>query len=143
MFQRCTTLLFIFGQVAFTPSSRTCNAHPPLPRLLLNPCTSDNACYEAPPPAAQLPEGEATLHSLLTFVFPATPPISSNAEKVTELLSVAQRNQMANPARHYTSEPTARQQGCRTPYLFPHTKVRTSPRSSSGHASYLRMPDGH
>ena len=77
--------LFVFGWVAFTPFLRTCNAHPPLPRLLLNPCTSDNAHCEAPPLVAQLPEGRATLHSLFTFIFPVTPPIPSNAEKVMEL----------------------------------------------------------
>jgi hypothetical protein len=45
-------------------------------------------------PVFQLPEGSATLHSLLTFIFPVTPIVPSTTEKAMELLSVAQKYQM-------------------------------------------------
>jgi hypothetical protein len=47
-----------------------------------------------PLPVVKLPESGATLHSLLTFIFPVTPILPSTAEKIMKLLAVAQKYQM-------------------------------------------------
>ncbi|KAI9431960.1 hypothetical protein BJY52DRAFT_1402385 [Lactarius psammicola] len=44
-----------------------------------------------PLPVIKLPESKATLYNLLTFIFPVTPVLPSTAEKIMELLSVAQK----------------------------------------------------
>ena len=46
-------------------------------------------------PVVQLPESGTVLHSLLTFIFPVTPLVPSTTEEAMELLSVAQKYQMA------------------------------------------------
>jgi hypothetical protein len=51
-------------------------------------------------PVVQLPECSAILHSLLTFIFPVTPLVSSTPEEFMELLSVAQKYQMASVLTH-------------------------------------------
>jgi len=77
------------------------NSSPVLEQLIqkaLDP--PDNARGESSLPVVQLPEGGATLHSLLTFVFPVTPLVPSTTEKVMELLSVAQKYQMVSVQAH-------------------------------------------
>jgi hypothetical protein len=51
-------------------------------------------------PVVELPESGATLHSLLTFLFPVTPLVPSTTENAMELLSVAQRYQMDSVLAH-------------------------------------------
>ena len=45
-------------------------------------------------PVVKLSESKATLYSLLTFIFPVTPILPSTADKIMELLAVAQKYQM-------------------------------------------------
>ena len=60
----------------------------------------DNVDVDASLPVVQLPESEAILQGLITFIFPVTPLVPSTAEKVMELLSVAQKYQMASALAH-------------------------------------------
>jgi hypothetical protein len=53
-----------------------------------------------PLPVINLPESGATLHNLLSFIFPVVPTLPSTSEKVMELLAVAQRYQMDSVLRH-------------------------------------------
>jgi hypothetical protein len=53
-----------------------------------------------PLPVINLSESGATLHSLLTFIFPVAPTLPSTTEKVMELLAAAQRYQMDSVLRH-------------------------------------------
>ena len=48
----------------------------------------------------QLPEIKTTLYSLLTFIFPVIPILPPTAEKIMELLAVAQRYQMDSVVSH-------------------------------------------
>ncbi|KAH9053908.1 hypothetical protein EDB87DRAFT_145754 [Lactarius vividus] len=45
-------------------------------------------------PVVKLPESKATIHNLLTFIFPVVPTLPSTTEKIMELLAVAQKYQM-------------------------------------------------
>ncbi|KAN0137925.1 hypothetical protein V8E53_004409 [Lactarius tabidus] len=58
--------------------------------------TSDVANGEEtePLPVVELPESGATLHSLLTLIFPVVPILPSTSEKIMELLAVAQKYRM-------------------------------------------------
>ena len=51
-------------------------------------------------PVVQLPDSGKFLHYLLTFIFPVTPDIPSSHEEATELLSVAQKDQMGTVLIH-------------------------------------------
>ena len=51
-------------------------------------------------PVIELPESGATLHHLLTYIFPVTPFVPSTAENFMELLSVAQKYQMDSVLAH-------------------------------------------
>jgi hypothetical protein len=54
-----------------------------------------------PLPVVELRESKATtLYSLLTFIFPVTPILPSTAEKIMELLVVAQKYQMDSALSH-------------------------------------------
>jgi hypothetical protein len=48
----------------------------------------------------ELPECGATLHSLLTLIFPVVPILPSTSEKIMELLAVAQKYQMDSVLSH-------------------------------------------
>ena len=67
-------------------------------RKTLDPLGDVNA--ETSLPVVQLPERGAILHSLLTFVFPVTELLPSTPEEIMELLSVAQKYQMATALSH-------------------------------------------
>ncbi|KAH9009772.1 hypothetical protein EDB85DRAFT_1902758 [Lactarius pseudohatsudake] len=51
-------------------------------------------------PVVELPENEATLYSLLTFIFPVAPVLPSTTEKIMEFLAVAQKYQMDSVMTH-------------------------------------------
>ena len=55
---------------------------------------------QAPLPVVRLPESGATLHSLLTFIFPVIPILPSTSEEIMELLAVAQKYQMDSILSH-------------------------------------------
>ncbi|KAF8258127.1 hypothetical protein EI94DRAFT_1755556 [Lactarius quietus] len=55
---------------------------------------------QEPLPVVKLPESKATLYSLLTFIFPVTPILPPTAEKIMELLAVAQKYQMDSVLSH-------------------------------------------
>jgi hypothetical protein len=73
----------------------------PVLRMLIR-STSDvpNGERPEPFPVVELPESKATLYSLLTFIFPVTPILPSTAEKIMELLAVAQKYQMDSVLGH-------------------------------------------
>ncbi|KAI9433734.1 hypothetical protein H4582DRAFT_1798479, partial [Lactarius indigo] len=64
--------------------------------------TSDvpNGEKQEPLPVIELPEKKATLYSLLTFIFPVAPVLPSTAERILELLAVAQKYQMDSVMTH-------------------------------------------
>jgi hypothetical protein len=74
----------------------------PVLRELIRSISSDVPNCEEPEPllVVKLPESGATLYSLLTFIFPVTPVLPSTAEKIMELLSVAQKYQMDSVLGH-------------------------------------------
>ena len=83
------------------PKSYIINSSPVLEELISGALDSPNDAHnEAVVPVVQLPESGAILHNLLTFVFPVTPLLPSTTEKVMELLSVAQKYQMASVLAH-------------------------------------------
>jgi len=53
-----------------------------------------NGEEQEPLPVVKLPESKATLYNLLTFIFPVFPIHPATAEKIMELLAVAQKYQM-------------------------------------------------
>ena len=67
-----------------------------LMKTVSNTSTSDVANDEEPEPlpVVELPENGATLHSLLTVIFPVVPTLPSTLEKIMELLAVAQKYRM-------------------------------------------------
>ena len=95
---------------------RSCDSHDfPLPKLYIlisSPVlgelirsvstTSDIPTIDGPEPlpVVQLPESGATLHILLTFIFPVDPVLPSTSEKIMELLGVAEKYQMNSVAIH-------------------------------------------
>jgi hypothetical protein len=64
--------------------------------------TSDVANGEEPEtlPVLELPESGATLHSLLTLIFPVVPVVPSTSDQIMELLAVAQKYQMDSVLSH-------------------------------------------
>jgi hypothetical protein len=56
---------------------------------------------EAPSfPVVEIPESKDTLYHLLTFIFPVTPVLPPTAEKIMELLAVAQKYEMNSVVSH-------------------------------------------
>jgi hypothetical protein len=55
---------------------------------------------EEPLPVVNTPESKEILYSLFTFIFPVTPTIPPTAEKIMELLAVAQKYEMNSVASH-------------------------------------------
>ncbi|KAN0137915.1 hypothetical protein V8E53_004399 [Lactarius tabidus] len=51
-------------------------------------------------PVVKLPENRATLHNLLTFIFPVVPILPTTSEEIMELLAVAQKYQMDSVLSH-------------------------------------------
>ena len=51
-------------------------------------------------PVVDIPESKETLYSLLTFIFPVTPTLPPTAEKIMELLAVAQKYEMNSVLSH-------------------------------------------
>jgi len=78
------------------PKSHIVHCSPVLDELILKSSNlPDDAPNKTSLPVVQLPESGAVLHSLLTFIFPSTPLIPSTTKEAMELLSVAQKYQMA------------------------------------------------
>ena len=71
----------------------------------------------APFPVIKLPESGATLHSLLTFIFPVIPILPSTSEEVMELLAVAHKYQMDSVVSHIRGSIAERD----PPFLRPET----------------------
>ncbi|KAI9436800.1 hypothetical protein BJY52DRAFT_1130320 [Lactarius psammicola] len=65
-----------------------------------NACDVPNGEEQEPLLVVKLPESKATLHSLLTFIFPVTPILPSTTERIVELLAVAQKYQMDSVLVH-------------------------------------------
>ena len=82
------------------PKCYIVNSSPILAELLRKALAPLNATHAQSLPVVKLPESEAILHSLLTFVFPVTPIIPSTTEGTMELLSVAQKYQMSSVLSH-------------------------------------------
>jgi BTB/POZ domain len=83
------------------PKSYIVNSSPVLEEVIRKALdTPDDAHGETSLPVVPLPESGATLHSLLTFVFPVTFWIPLSIERAMELLSVAQKYQMASVLDH-------------------------------------------
>ena len=62
--------------------------------------TSDVPNGEEHLPVVNLPESKETLYNLLTFIFPVTPVLPTTAEKIMELLAVAQKYEMNSVVNH-------------------------------------------
>ncbi|KAI9441872.1 hypothetical protein H4582DRAFT_1421699 [Lactarius indigo] len=73
-----------------------------VPKIYINKCSpvlreliqSASNISDAPLPVVKLPESKATIHSLLTFIFPVAPVLPSTTETTMKLLAVAQKYQM-------------------------------------------------
>jgi hypothetical protein len=81
-------LTFIFPVNPVTP------AHP----LTAEKITVPNG--EEPLPVVNIPESKEILYSLFTFIFPVTPILPLTAEKIMELLVVAQKYEMNSVVSH-------------------------------------------
>ena len=74
---------------------------PVLRNLIVSNTSDASNCEEKEPlPVIKLPESKATLYNLLTFIFPVTPILPPSAEKIMELLAVAQKYQMDSVLSH-------------------------------------------
>jgi hypothetical protein len=62
--------------------------------------TSDVPNGEEHLPVVNIPESKETLYNLLTFIFPVTPTLPPTAEKIMELLAVAQKYEMNSVVSH-------------------------------------------
>jgi hypothetical protein len=62
--------------------------------------THDVPTGEEPLPVVNIPESKEILYSLLTFIFPVTPTLPPAAEKIMELLAVAQKYEMNSVVSH-------------------------------------------
>ena len=78
------------------------NSSPVLRELIIGSVsdTSGGGEEHAPLPVVNLPESGATLHSLLTFIFPVVPTLPSSSEEIMELLAVAQKYQSDSVLSH-------------------------------------------
>ncbi|KAI9445829.1 hypothetical protein BJY52DRAFT_1127971, partial [Lactarius psammicola] len=95
---------------------------PVLRKLIIsvsNPSDVPNGEEQEPLPVVELPESKATLYNLLTFIFPVAPVLPSTAEKIMELLSVAQKYQMDSVLAHIRGA-IARQD---PPFIRPETAL--------------------
>ena len=85
----------------------------PLPKLYIVTCspvlrnliesisnTSNVPNGEEPLPVVNMPESKEILYSLFTFIFPVTPTLPPTAEKIMELLAVAQKYEMNSVVNH-------------------------------------------
>jgi hypothetical protein len=85
----------------------------PLPKIVIVICspvlrdliesvsnTSDVPNGEEHLPVVNIPESKETLYHLLTFIFPITPVLPPTAEKIMELLAVAQKYKMNSVMSH-------------------------------------------
>ena len=70
--------------------------------------TSDVPNGEEHLPIINLPESKETLYNLLTFIFPVTPVLPTTAEKIMELLAVAQKYEMNSVVSHIRGTVTLR-----------------------------------
>ena len=88
----------------------------PLPKLYIITCspvlrnliksvsnTSNVPNGEEPLPVVNIPESKEILYSLFTFIFPVTPILPPTAEKIMELLAVAQKYEMNSILSHIRS----------------------------------------
>jgi hypothetical protein len=96
------------------------NGSPVLRELISNTSDVPNCEEPEPLPVVKLPESGAMLYSLLTFIFPVAPILPSTAEKIMELLSVAQKYQMDSVLGHIRGT-IARQD---PPFIRPETALR-------------------
>ena len=62
--------------------------------------TSDVLSGEEPLRVVNIPESKEILYSLFTFIFPVTPVLPPTAEKIMELLAVAQKYEMNSVLSH-------------------------------------------
>jgi hypothetical protein len=62
--------------------------------------TSDVPNGEEHLPVVNIPESKETLYSLLTFIFSVTPALPPTAEKIMELVAVAQKYEMNSVLSH-------------------------------------------
>ena len=62
--------------------------------------TSDVPNGEEPLPVVNMPESKEILYSLFTFIFPVAPTLPPTAEKIMELLAVAQKYEMNSLMSH-------------------------------------------
>ena len=79
------------------------NSSPILRELIQNISNTSgvpNGEEQEPLPVIKLRESKAILYSLLTFIFPVTPILPSTAEKIMELLAVAQKYQIDSALSH-------------------------------------------
>ena len=79
------------------PKLYLANSSPVLRELMQTITSSSNFANGEEPgplPVVKLPESGATLHSLLTLIFPVLPILPPTPENITELLAVAQKYQM-------------------------------------------------
>jgi hypothetical protein len=85
----------------------------PLPKLYIVLCspvlqnliesvsnTSDVPNGEESLPVVDIPESKETLYSLFTFIFPVTPVLPPTADKIIELLAVAQKYEINSVVSH-------------------------------------------
>ena len=83
------------------PKTSIINSSPILAELIRKTLDSlDDANARTSFPAVQLKERGAIIHSLLTFSFPVIPLVPATLEEIMELLSVAQKYQMAAALTH-------------------------------------------
>ena len=84
-------ITFIFP---ITPATPVIPSRPSIPEKI----TVPNG--EEPLPVVNIPESKEILYSLLTFIFPVTPALPPTAEKIMELLAVAQKYEMNSVLSH-------------------------------------------
>ncbi|KAN0137928.1 hypothetical protein V8E53_004412, partial [Lactarius tabidus] len=82
--------------------------------------SSDIPNGEGPEPllVVKLPENGATLHNLLTFIFPVDPILPSTSKEIMELLAVAQKYQVKSVLHHIRGIISTRKD---LPFIHPET----------------------
>jgi hypothetical protein len=89
-----------------------------LMRTVSNTSHDANGEEPEPLPVVELPESGATLHNLLTFIFPVVPILPSTSDKIMEFLAVAQKYQMDSVLSHIRGIIGARKD---PPFIHPET----------------------
>ena len=89
-------------------------------RSVSNTSGVSNGESQEPLPVVQLPESGATIHRLLTFIFPIVPIVPSTPDEIMELLAAAKKYQMDSVLSHIRGI-TARQD---PPFIRPETAFR-------------------